>query len=842
MPGTLYVVSINDIRTTTSLPYITSPSISDIFYINDSGYQGEFYYDSAAPGGTTDDTGLVLINTSTGHVFRRIIYDHIDVKWFGATGDGSTDDITAIQATVDACIAHRIGKVYFPVGNYVISKGIVVRITGGLLEGFVLEGQTATYGGQVRQAAVLVNNADSFGLALDHVKGARVRNLTFLGQNTALTSLTPHQVLEDMTTNWFNGVRSNSLSPHAAIVIDPFDSTTSSGDRYPGFSSYYNTSSGGSTDVVIEGCTVRFFAVGYCISPRGTAQNGEAIMIRDCWANYNYAAVSTGEHQNRSVYVENFKCWDNTYSVFDTRTFGSATGTPPEVNGLNIAGYVRYLCILNNWAGSKGLIVKNMHAESMASLGGNFSDQAGELIIEDSWVSFAGGLDTISPSVHRPVTVFNGATLRVINSTFWQYDDPHAVPLQVAVGTGVFEKCTLSYLPYTSHSVYPQLTFRDCVGAGSATTFGDNQLIVNGKAPEYQSSTILFTSGMQWQTSLGSFKRVKVEDTTNILSKDVHYVSFANPITLTSVTDSILQAVFNLSNTSDDFLKLMGGDILVSSMTDEFGNTRFGVFGKVDSLNTGTGDVTLKSISAGLTASTSYTVLLYRNQYLLPSLILGDLTSGSSVMSNVLLELNSSVIQPNIPVYSPYFPDGTYIVSYNSGAGTITLSNKANTTISHVELLSSNWQGIMWGAPFTASPNHFGYKAGDIIYNTNIATYPNVSHWICIQSGITATAQEPQFQPYFKKTASSTYTANQTAALSDYGKVIFLNSGSGAVTYSISPSLFASLTLQIFAIKPGANVVTITPSSGTINGAASYSMSNNESIKVYSDGTNLFIL
>jgi hypothetical protein len=45
---------------------------------------------------------------------------------YGATGDGTTDDQSAIQATIDAVEAAGGGVVYFPKGEYLVKSGLVI--------------------------------------------------------------------------------------------------------------------------------------------------------------------------------------------------------------------------------------------------------------------------------------------------------------------------------------------------------------------------------------------------------------------------------------------------------------------------------------------------------------------------------------------------------------------------------------------------------------------------------------------------------------------------------------------------------------------------------------------
>ena len=71
----------------------------------------------------TDPTGAKLTGNKVGlHSFAGACFN---VKDSGATGDGVTDDATAIQAAIDLAEAAG-GIVYFPEGNYLIGTELTV--------------------------------------------------------------------------------------------------------------------------------------------------------------------------------------------------------------------------------------------------------------------------------------------------------------------------------------------------------------------------------------------------------------------------------------------------------------------------------------------------------------------------------------------------------------------------------------------------------------------------------------------------------------------------------------------------------------------------------------------
>ena len=831
--------------------YLTGTGTISGFFI-DADYQSKIW-----------DTSLLVKPQGTMNKYYSL-------KWSGATGNGTTDDWAAIQNDINICTYNGISELYLPSGDYQISKGLLFRhdaggqyagltppsiSTSNFLSAIRLTGEGTAYSGSAGETRIYCNNANSFAIGLQKVKGFRCKGIYCYGVNSGLASYTAYQVLEDTTSTFLtNGSRDNPVSPHCGPNIDPFSSSaTITANRYPDFTGYYTeTSNGGSSDVEFEDCVFRYFTVGRAVSINGYSQNGEIISFKHCWADFNKVSIATGQSQSRSVFCYDDHVWGGTMIIYDAANYGGGNGAPVTSIGLNAAGGNRYLCALNSWA-STGLFVKNAHTEVLWSLGGCFSGVGGNLTIEESWLELTGA--DPGQSVTQPYTIFNGTTLVVRKSFLFQYDAPVKFPLSINAANASFEDVNFDFIPINNQ--IPNFTsYTNC--NANIGNFGDAAIIGWDLPSRFSGSVQGFTTGMKSVFSLLVSGGRIIKERRKLSSpymaalsdaglgnfpRDIIGVPLSATITLTSVTYSTSNtATFNLSPTSVDYMNLLIGDNFIFSTTDEYGNSRALVaFGQITALSSGT--VTLGGICKNLNTTSNYQLFIYRNEPLIAQLVLGDTSSGSNIVQNVVFESTSFSVMTNTPVYIPHFPLGTTIASYNGSTHQLTLTNAATITEKNVAIISSNWTGEEIGTvPYLANPYGNGYKTGDRIYNNRTDLYPNIAYWECSKSGITGTANLPKFIAHDGKESTTYNSTSVTAVTDDFNKVVFLNATSNSIAYTIDPVAFQNQGQSIFGILSGSNTITITPASGTINGAASYSLGNNHCIQLYSNGTNFYII
>jgi hypothetical protein len=130
-------------------------------FLSESGREGLFFwrtgnYSTQIAADTQE--GLYVkanaIASTAGSWVRQRDDLTCNVKWFGATGDGSTVDTTAVQAAIDMVTTQ--GKVYFPAGTYSL----------GALSKTLATGQSIAIVGDSPGSTVLYYAANAVGLSI----------------------------------------------------------------------------------------------------------------------------------------------------------------------------------------------------------------------------------------------------------------------------------------------------------------------------------------------------------------------------------------------------------------------------------------------------------------------------------------------------------------------------------------------------------------------------------------------------------------------------------------------------------------------------------------------------
>lgn len=110
-------------------------------------------------------------------------YCNVKDPAFGAKGDGTTDDTTAIQTAINSLTSG--GTVFFPVGVYMISAALTIPVDNITLEGVGSDFYVGTMGTVLKKSAT-IDLVDASGTATGfgtHRHGFRLRNMTLHGNN-----------------------------------------------------------------------------------------------------------------------------------------------------------------------------------------------------------------------------------------------------------------------------------------------------------------------------------------------------------------------------------------------------------------------------------------------------------------------------------------------------------------------------------------------------------------------------------------------------------------------------------------------------------------------------------
>lgn len=113
-------------KTTVLVPGSATDNLCTVLYydtINDGG-GGDFFWNASSTAADDGGTILQVTGLATGRWFR-LYSGAINVKWFGAKGNGSTDDTAALQHLFQVVGDNR-RAIYFPRGAFIVDSGAIL--------------------------------------------------------------------------------------------------------------------------------------------------------------------------------------------------------------------------------------------------------------------------------------------------------------------------------------------------------------------------------------------------------------------------------------------------------------------------------------------------------------------------------------------------------------------------------------------------------------------------------------------------------------------------------------------------------------------------------------------
>lgn len=746
-----------------------------VYKVNIDGEYGEFVYRPTDT--STPEDSAVNIRTSDGKLLQRVITDGwVNAKWFGAKGDGTTDDTYALQRCIDWVLANSsiYKKIYIPRGEYKITNGLVVykdANADGFPEFVTLEikGDAFSYGYQSVNASTIINatHVDNFALGIQFGKGVRVEKIGFKGGND-LYSLSIADIYGGNRSTWVKGAtRSNSKSTYVAIAIEPFHAATSSGDRYPRMDKYYNnlvnTGTTGSTDVIIDEVFINNFLAGVIFSPNGYSQNAENCRIQNSWIYYVRDAVVNAQSQTRTNQISNLKVWGGVHTVFNSADYGQGNGVMPNVDNVNIAGYnYQLMKLLSGWTGAS---FRNVYAELLYRLGDWGSAANGlPVAIHDSYFDIPTGQHYTSAKYIGNRLFCSGCTIRMYNnqtgfvtgngngSTFLNsmlsgpiipYRDVMGVVANKIVARDYYKNVNLYGLPVigTSGKVESDLTeVSDRYGWFNSSVFGVNTARVRpaifGQSITNNRTVIPLT----YEYGLGG------ESDQFIMGNH----------------DAGRTVVFNGSNGTAYFVtttpgQYYVGDIIaqqgITATIDGEGGISQSILGVVTSIASDTvklGSVT--DINPTSETKTGVNIYVYQQaEFMEP--VIGDITAGSNVITNIRFNNRLRSIKPYTTIYHPTFPHYARITSIDYNAKTITLNKNAATSETNAIIDFRNIIGKGTAIQHPNTINYLSYPSFDSTYGmvakgsffTNTGSDTLITGWLCIRTGYLGTTRPPLF-------------------------------------------------------------------------------------------------
>lgn len=307
-------------------------------------------------GFTNGDRG-VIVTANSLYAHLQPTNGKIYATHMGAVGDGSTINDNAFERANLYCIKSGLSShIYAPKGHYKFDSGFYLGDLGGGFTGISISGNAPTYTSD-SDTRFSTDSTNNFIIGVIGSRNVFIENIDFRGPSNIWTS----KEVADRTINWDSYYRTNSNSPFAAIVIDPFYNAVSTANRYPDWVSSYPVATS-TSQVTIRNCSIRYFESAIAEDPTAQNFNGDNIKLENSRIERCRKVWYSRSSQARANSIEN--CY---ITFVETVIDNAANGDFPRLEEINGAGFIYQIFNVDGEFGR--VIVNNSHFESFMSFG-----------------------------------------------------------------------------------------------------------------------------------------------------------------------------------------------------------------------------------------------------------------------------------------------------------------------------------------------------------------------------------------------------------------------------------------------------------------------------------------
>ena len=271
----------------------------------------------------------VIYNQIDDIIYKRS-FDIVNVKMFGAVGDGITDDTLAIQAAIDFCLRElngtsRIKKIYLPSGRYLISDTIHLG-RGEAFRSIHFYGDGRKYRGEngFGGTAIFSNFSDRPIINSQGLRKSQISGLTIVGALAPfyLSSYDRGFAKFDESTWEDPSAHENAYSvtaPYAGISVDGYCGVQPT-IHYPG--SYGRVAS---DETIIDDVEILGVAVCVVTHTSGSDGNGDYLRMSRCTLSNSKYGYSVTQTQARSMGMDTCS-FRNLFTCITNNNHGSKSG------------------------------------------------------------------------------------------------------------------------------------------------------------------------------------------------------------------------------------------------------------------------------------------------------------------------------------------------------------------------------------------------------------------------------------------------------------------------------------------------------------------------------------